>query len=85
MFLYSSLLTLIALIVVPIQIFITLLGGPLFRKQFRQTAEQNARSKSHLVEILTSIQTVKSQNIETLSRWKWQELYSKYICEISRS
>ena len=79
MFLYSSLLTLIALIVVPIQIFITLLGGPLFRKQFRQTAEQNARSKSHLVEILTSIQTVKSQNIETLSRWKWQELYSKYI------
>ena len=79
MFLYSSLLTLIALIVVPIQIFITLLGGPLFRKQFRQTAEQNAKSKSHLVEILTSIQTVKSQNIETLSRWKWQELYSKYI------
>jgi len=79
MFLYSSLLTLIALIVVPIQIFITLLGGPLFRKQFRQTAEQNAKSKSHLVEVLTSIQTVKSQNIETLSRWKWQELYSKYI------
>ena len=79
MFLYSSLLTVIALIVVPIQIFMTLLGGPLFRKQFRQTAEQNAKSKSHLVEILTSIQTVKSQNIETISRWKWQELYSKYI------
>ncbi len=79
MFLYSSLLTLIALIVVPIQIFITILGGPLFRKQFRQTAEQNAKTKSHLVEILTSIQTVKSQNIETISRWRWQEFYSKYI------
>ncbi len=79
MFLYSSLLTLIALVVIPIQIFITILGGPLFRKQFRQTAEQNAKTKSHLVEILTSIQTVKSQNIETISRWKWQELYSKYI------
>ena len=79
MFLYSSLLTLIALVVVPIQIFITILGGPLFRKQFRQTAEQNAKTKSHLVEILTSIQTVKSQNIETISRWRWQEFYSKYI------
>tara|TARA_B100001248_G_C27397844_1_gene467028 strand:- start:3066 stop:5984 length:2919 start_codon:yes stop_codon:yes gene_type:complete len=79
MFLYSSLLTLVALIVVPVQILITILGGPLFRKQFRQTAEQNAKTKSHLVEILTSIQTVKSQNIETISRWKWQELYSKYI------
>ncbi len=79
MFLYSSLLTLIALIVVPIQIAITLLGAPLFRRQFRQAAEDNSKTKSHLVEVITSIQTVKSQNIETISRWKWQQLYSKYI------
>ncbi len=79
MFIYSSLLTLIALIVVPIQIAITLLGAPLFRRQFRQAAEDNAKTKSHLVEVITSIQTVKSQNIETISRWKWQQLYSKFI------
>ena len=79
MFIYSALLTLIALMVVPIQIAITLLGAPLFRRQFRQAAEDNAKTKSHLVEILTSIQTVKSQNIETISRWRWQEFYSKYI------
>ena len=79
MFIYSSLLTLIALIVVPIQIGITLLGAPLFRRQFRQAAEDNAKTKSHLVEVITSIQTVKSQNIETISRWKWQQLYAKYI------
>ncbi len=79
MFIYSALLTLIALIVVPIQIAITLLGAPLFRRQFRQAAEDNANTKSHLVEVITSIQTVKSQNIETISRWKWQQLYSKYI------
>ena len=79
MFIYSALLTLIALIVVPIQIAITLLGAPLFRRQFRQSAEENAKTKSHLVEVITSIQTVKSQNIETISRWKWQKLYSKYI------
>ena len=79
MFVYSSLLTIIALIVVPIQIAITLLGAPLFRRQFRQAAEDNAKTKSHLVEVITSIQTVKSQNIETISRWKWQQLYSKYI------
>ena len=65
MFIYSSLLTIIALIVVPIQIAITLLGAPLFRRQFRQAAEDNAKTKSHLVEVITSIQTVKSQNIET--------------------
>ena len=79
MFIYSSLLTIVALIVVPIQIFITLLGAPLFRRQYRQSAEENAKTKSHLIEVITSIQTVKSQNIETISRWKWQQLYSKYI------
>ena len=31
------------------------------------------------MEILTGIQTVKAQNVEVVSRWKWQELYSSYI------
>jgi subfamily B ATP-binding cassette protein HlyB/CyaB len=79
MALYSWLLTIVALIVVPIQVGLTLLGAPLFRRQFRQAAEENARTQSHLVEVLTGIQTVKAQNVEMVSRWKWQELYSKYI------
>ena len=76
---YSWLLTLIALIVVPIQVGLTLVGAPLFRRQFRQAAEENARTQSHLVEVLTGIQTVKAQNVEMVSRWKWQERYAKYI------
>ena len=76
---YSWLLTLVALAVLPIQIGLTLLGAPLFRRQFRQAAEQNAKTQSHLVEVLTGIQTVKAQNIEMVSRWKWQEYYSQYI------
>ncbi|KGG21887.1 peptidase domain-containing ABC transporter [Prochlorococcus marinus] len=79
MFLYSTLLTFLALSVVPIQILLTLLGAPLFRRQFRQSAEAKAKTQSHLVEVLTGIQTVKSQNVEISSRWKWQDLYGKYI------
>ena len=79
MLLYSWLLTLIALAVLPIQIVLTLLGAPLFRRQFREAAQENARTQSHLVEVLTGIQTVKAQNIEMISRWKWQDYYSKYI------
>ena len=79
MIIYSSILTLIALIVLPIQIGLTLLGAPIFRQQFRQSAEANAKTQSHLVEILGGIQTVKSQNIEMVSRWKWQDLYSQFI------
>ncbi len=79
MVIYSWLLTLIALGVVPIQIMITLLGTPLIRKQIREIAIENASTQSHLIEVLTGIQTVKAQNVERISRWKWQELYSKYI------
>ena len=76
---YSWILTIVALIVVPIQVGITLLGAPLFRRQFRQAAEENANTQAHLVEVLTGIQTVKAQNVEVVSRWKWQERYSRYI------
>ena len=79
MLLYSWLLTLIALSVLPIQIGLTVLGAPLFRRQFRAAAEENAKTQSHLVEVLTGIQTVKAQNVEMVSRWRWQEFYSQYI------
>lgn len=76
---YSWLLTIIALIVVPLQVGITLVAAPLFRRQVRDVATQNALTQSHLVEVLTGIQTVKAQNVEMVSRWKWQNLYNKYI------
>ena len=79
MVIYSWLLTLIALGVVPIQIMITVIGTPLIRRQIRATAEENAKTQSHLVEVLSGVQTVKAQNAEVVSRWKWQDLYSKYI------
>ena len=79
MAMYSWLLTLVALTVLPIQVGLTVLGAPLFRRQFRQAAEENAKTQSHLIEVLTGVQTVKAQNVEMVSRWKWQELYAKYI------
>ena len=79
MILYSLKLTLISLLVLPIQILITLICGPLFKKQFRNVAETNAKSQSHLLEILNGIETVKSQKYETKSKLKWQELYERFI------
>ena len=79
MCLYSWQLTIVALLVVPIQVSFTILGAPLFRRQFRNAAQENAKTQSHLVEVLTGIQTVKAQNVEMVSRWKWQESYNRYI------
>ena len=76
---YSWVLTLIALSVLPIQIALTILGAPIYRSQLRSAAHHNAKTQSHLIEVLTGIQSVKAQNVEMVSRWRWQEFYSRYI------
>ncbi|MBE9045297.1 peptidase domain-containing ABC transporter [Pleurocapsales cyanobacterium LEGE 10410] len=79
MFVYSPLLTAVSLAIIPVFIGLTLIFSPTIRKQLRTKAERNAETQSYLVEVLTGIQTVKAQNIELRSRWKWQERYARYI------
>jgi HlyB family type I secretion system ABC transporter len=79
MLIYSWLLTLVALATLPLCILITTAVSPIARKQLRVKAERNARSQSHLVEVIAGIQTVKAQNVELRSRWKWQERYTSYV------
>lgn len=79
MFIYSPLLSLVALGIIPIFVALTLIFSPLIRNQLRAKAERNASTQSHLVEIMSGIQTVKAQNIELKSRWEWQERYAKYV------
>ena len=79
MFLYSWLLTLVALATIPLFIVLTLICSPIVRRLLRVKAERNAETQSHLVEVLSGIQTVKAQNIELRSRWQWQERYARYV------
>ncbi len=79
MLVFSPLLTAVALGIIPIFIILTLVFSPVIRKQLRAKAERNAETQSHLVEVMTGIQTVKAQNIELRSRWEWQERYARYV------
>jgi len=79
MFIYSWLLTLVALATVPLFAGLTLVVSPIVRRQLRTKAERYADTQSYLVEVLSGIQTVKAQNIELKSRWQWQERYARYI------
>ena len=81
MLLYSWQLTLLTLLVVPPLVALTLGVAPLVRRQLHSRAIANARTQSHLVEVLSSMMTVKAQNIELRSRWKWQDLYTDYVAE----
>ncbi|MEM9005327.1 MAG: peptidase domain-containing ABC transporter [Cyanobacteria bacterium P01_F01_bin.86] len=79
MFIYSWLLTLVALATIPFFVGLTILVSPIVRGQLRVKAERNAATQSYLVEALSGIQTVKAQNIELRTRWQWQERYASYV------
>lgn len=81
MLFYSWLLTIIALATVPLFGLLTIIVSPMIRRQVRVKAERNAETQSHLVEVVSGIQTVKAQNIELKSRWKWQERYARYVSD----
>ncbi|MDX2239662.1 MAG: peptidase domain-containing ABC transporter [Leptolyngbyaceae cyanobacterium bins.302] len=76
---YSWQLTLVAMATIPLFALLTALVSPIVRRQLRVKAERNAETQSYLVEVLSGIQTVKAQNIELRSRWKWQERYARYV------
>ncbi|MEM7580340.1 MAG: peptidase domain-containing ABC transporter [Mastigocoleus sp.] len=76
---YSWQLTLVALSTIPLFALLTIVVSPIVRRQLRTKAEKNAQTQSYLVEVLSGILTVKAQNLELRSRWKWQERYANYV------
>ncbi|NEQ50898.1 MAG: type I secretion system permease/ATPase [Leptolyngbya sp. SIO3F4] len=81
MLIYSVKLTVVSLATIPLFLGLTLFVSPIVRRQLRAKAEQNAKTQSFLVEALSGIQTVKAQNIELNTRWKWQDRYARYVSD----
>ncbi|XGV89363.1 MAG: ABC transporter transmembrane domain-containing protein [Limnothrix sp. BL-A-16] len=79
MVVYSWLLTLVALAVVPILGGIIVFAAPIIRQLIRRQAERRADVDSYMVEVISGAQTVKAQNIETKVLWQWQERYARMI------
>ncbi|MEL6158866.1 MAG: peptidase domain-containing ABC transporter [Cyanobacteria bacterium J06554_11] len=81
MFIYSVKLTIVSLATIPLFMALTFFVSPIVRRQLRAKAERNAETQSFLVEALSGIQTVKAQNMELKTRWKWQEKYARYVSD----
>ena len=79
--LISPLLTLVALSTVPLLLLVAIISGPMFEGQIRRSIHESVKTYSFLNESLTGIQTIKSQNAETRTRWEFLNRYSKFIGE----
>ncbi len=81
LFAFSWKLAVMALSIVPVIGLITFLLSPVIRTQLREKAVRHSLTNAYLIEVLSGIQTVKSQNIELRARWNWQEKYAAYVKE----
>ncbi|WP_250398913.1 ABC transporter transmembrane domain-containing protein [Synechococcus sp. MU1648] len=81
MFLYSPILSLIALSTIPLYIIVVLVISPIFKSLIRKRAVAQAKTQSHLIEVLNGIQTVKAQHFELTARWRWQDKYRHFVDE----
>ena len=81
MVVYSPLLTLVALSTLPLYLLLVFGVAPIYRHLIRQRAVAQAKTQSHLIEVLGGIQTVKAQHFELTARWKWQDRYRNFVTE----
>ena len=81
MIIYSPLLTMVSLSTLPLYLLLVFGVAPLYRHLLRQRAQAQAKTQSHLIEVLSGIQTVKAQHFELTARWKWQDRYRDFVSE----
>lgn len=78
LFILSPVLTLVAVAVVPIMIGLNVFGTPLINRNLLISNRYMAAANSFLVELLSGMRTVKSQNFEVEARWRWLDRYRRY-------
>ena len=81
MIIYSPLLTIVSLSTLPIYLLLVFGVAPIYRYLIKQRAKAQAKTQSHLIEVLSGIQTVKAQHFELTARWKWQDRYRDFVSE----
>jgi subfamily B ATP-binding cassette protein HlyB/CyaB len=79
MFYYSAPLTVVAVLAIPIQILINVLGTPLYQKRLQESWNVDAGSHAFLVEAITGMQTIKSLAVEPQFRHHWEILQAKNV------
>ena len=79
--LYISYLSVIALSTFPLYLILVFVVSPIYKSLIRKRAVAQAKTQSHLIEVLSGIQTVKAQNFELTARWKWQDRYKYFVSE----
>ena len=64
MFVYSPPLSIVSLSTIPVYVLMIVVISPIYKSLIRKRAVAQARTQSHLIEVISGIQTVKAQHFE---------------------
>jgi HlyB family type I secretion system ABC transporter len=79
MFWYSWQMASLAMIIVPLFLFLAIFATPFLQKISREIFKAKTSEESYLIEVLTGVRTIKSMGLERNVRWKWEELFNRSV------
>lgn len=79
MWLFSPLLTLIALGSLPFYVAVAAVATPLLRRRLEEKFERGAANQAFLVETVTGVETVKALAVEPQAQRRWEEQLAAYV------
>jgi ATP-binding cassette subfamily B protein len=79
MFYYNIKLTVVAIIVIPAYVVLTLIATPIFKRQYREAFEKAAEADSQIVESISGVGAIKAMASERNICWKVQGLIVKCL------
>jgi subfamily B ATP-binding cassette protein HlyB/CyaB len=79
LFLYSTKLTLVVLLSIPVYIVIATTIGPLIRDYIKEKFDRGAKSQQFLIESIVAAQTLKAAGVEPMMQAQWEERLAAYV------
>ena len=74
MFFYSSKLTAVALIFIPLSILVTLIFTPIMKRNNQKIFDKTAVAQSKLIESISRVEAIKASTSELTTRWKYEDM-----------
>lgn len=79
MFMYSSYLSLLTLLILPLYVILNVVITPIYRKRLTDKFTAGTENEAFLIETVTGIQTLKSLAVESQFVQKWEQMLARYI------
>ncbi len=79
MFLYSSVLSYIVWVTIPLYVILNAVLAPLMKKRINERFLLSAENNSFVIETITGVRTVKTMGVEQTFVERYEEIFSRYL------